>query len=264
MAVHVFLMLAKRPAPEPKVVMAATLDALRERGCTVEVGYEESLYDLAHLPVADIYLVKSRSPYWHSLATALHYLGRPLVNSFDAIQKTQDKVVAAALLARGGVPVPPGWTTDSPLALAPLLERGEVVIKPRLGHRGAGIRWLKVAHDLDDLCLAGDVHLIQQSLPVEGPDLKVYGIGERLFAFRKRYASGVHTQVGDQVELDAKSREIVLACREILGLDLYGVDIVQAEGRPYVVDVNLYPGFRGIPEAPGLTAEQVLAALRRR
>lgn len=253
----VFIMLARRPAPQPKVVMAATIAALERRGCRVQLGYEEALYNLAALPQADVYVVKSRSAFWHSMATALHYQGKRMVNPFAALMKTQDKVVTAALLASGGVPVPEAWLTSAPLALQAPLGEGALLIKPRTGHRGQGIRWLTVEHDLDDLCLDETVHVAQHSLPVSGPVLKVYGIGEALYAFQKsgdderRGTVGEWTQVGDEV------REIVLRCRRLLDLQLYGVDIVYSGGRPWVIDVNLYPGFRGIPEAPEKIADLI-------
>jgi ribosomal protein S6--L-glutamate ligase len=59
------------------------------------------------------------------------------------------------------------------------------------------------------------------------------------------------------VELDARTRDIVLKCGEVLGLHLYGVDLVRTERGPFVVDVNYFPGYKGVPGAAKLIADHV-------
>src|SRR2546425_8664481 len=43
---------------------------------------------------------------------------------------------------------------------------------------------------------------------------------------------------------------ISLRCGRAFGIDLYGVDIIESEGMPYVVDMCSIPGFKGVPDAP--------------
>jgi ribosomal protein S6--L-glutamate ligase len=59
------------------------------------------------------------------------------------------------------------------------------------------------------------------------------------------------------MELDARTRDIVLKCGEVLGLHLYGVDLVRTEQGPCVVDVNYFPGYKGVPGAAKLIADYV-------
>ena len=59
------------------------------------------------------------------------------------------------------------------------------------------------------------------------------------------------------MELDARTRDIVLKCGEVLGLHLYGVDLVRTERGPRVVDVNYFPGYKGVPGAAKLIADYV-------
>jgi len=42
-----------------------------------------------------------------------------------------------------------------------------------------------------------------------------------------------------------------------------GIDIVESEGRPYVVDMDSLPGYKGVPDAPRLLAEYICAAAER-
>jgi ribosomal protein S6--L-glutamate ligase len=43
--------------------------------------------------------------------------------------------------------------------------------------------------------------------------------------------------------------EIALRCGKAFGIDLYGVDIIESDGKPYVVDMCSMPGFKGVPDA---------------
>ena len=45
-------------------------------------------------------------------------------------------------------------------------------------------------------------------------------------------------------------RDAALACGRALGLELYGVDFLEAGDKFFAVDVNALPGYKGAPEAP--------------
>ena len=51
-------------------------------------------------------------------------------------------------------------------------------------------------------------------------------------------------------------------CGQAFGTDLFGVDIIESGGRPYVVDMSSIPGFRGVPDAAVRLAEYLYAAAR--
>jgi ribosomal protein S6--L-glutamate ligase len=54
---------------------------------------------------------------------------------------------------------------------------------------------------------------------------------------------------------------LVLRTGKAFGLDIYGVDVLATPDGPVVVDVNAFPGFRGVAEAPAALAEFTAAAL---
>ena len=56
---------------------------------------------------------------------------------------------------------------------------------------------------------------------------------------------------------------MVLRCGEAFGIDLYGVDTIERDGTPYVVDMNSIPGFKGVPDAPLRVARYLYAAAER-
>ena len=57
-------------------------------------------------------------------------------------------------------------------------------------------------------------------------------------------------------------RRAALACGRALGLELYGVDVLVAGERFCVVDVNAFPGYKGVAEAPRQLAAYLYARAR--
>ena len=52
-------------------------------------------------------------------------------------------------------------------------------------------------------------------------------------------------------------------CGQAFGVDLYGVDIIESGGAPYVVDMCSIPGFKGVPDAIRLLAQYFCTAAER-
>jgi ribosomal protein S6--L-glutamate ligase len=99
--------------------------------------------------------------------------------------------------------------------------------------------------------------LFQRYLETDAEDVKTYVVGRRAFAVTKRFSPDSYQIHGRPMELDARTRDIVLKCGEVLGLHLYGVDLVRTERGAYVVDVNYFPGYKGVPGAAKLIADYV-------
>jgi glutathione synthase/RimK-type ligase-like ATP-grasp enzyme len=57
--------------------------------------------------------------------------------------------------------------------------------------------------------------------------------------------------------------DIAQGCREEFGLKLFGVDVLESEGRLAIVDVNEFPNFTGVREAPAAIGALVLEEARR-
>jgi ribosomal protein S6--L-glutamate ligase len=57
--------------------------------------------------------------------------------------------------------------------------------------------------------------------------------------------------------------EITLRCGRAFGVDLFGLDIILSGGRPYVVDINTFPGFKGVPDAAKVLAAYIHSAAER-
>ena len=61
----------------------------------------------------------------------------------------------------------------------------------------------------------------------------------------------------------AELADIARRCGQAFGVELYGVDIIESGGRPYVVDVASVPGYKGVPDAPARLARHILAVAER-
>src|SRR2546430_13257572 len=74
-----------------------------------------------------------------SLAGALHRLGAALVNPYPASAALRDKIVTCRILQAAGVPTPATYVASRAEELAPLLDRGPLVLKPHQGSGGYGV-----------------------------------------------------------------------------------------------------------------------------
>jgi ribosomal protein S6--L-glutamate ligase len=91
----------------------------------------------------------------------------------------------------------------------------------------------------------------------------VYVIGQRLWAITRPFpARSLQDKIGTPAVLSPEVRRAALACGRVLGLELYGVDVLRAGERFCVVDVNAFPGYKGVAEAPRQLAAYLLARAR--
>jgi len=63
--------------------------------------------------------------------------------------------------------------------------------------------------------------------------------------------AGRHGEITDEI------RKISQRVGEVCGLGLYGLDIIESDRGPYVVDVNYFPGYKGVPNAAGMIADYI-------
>jgi glutathione synthase/RimK-type ligase-like ATP-grasp enzyme len=99
--------------------------------------------------------------------------------------------------------------------------------------------------------------IIQELIEGTGEDLKVYVVGEKVFAVRKVFSETSFTVPGRPSEVSDEIREISLKTGEACGLGLYGLDIIESERGPFVIDVNYFPGYKGVPDVAPLIADYI-------
>jgi ribosomal protein S6--L-glutamate ligase len=253
-------------ASESKSNMPRAMRALSDRGAIVEVIHPSPrIVDLSTFRVEhDLYVLKKISDFTLSIAGALHAQGATIVNPYPTTVALRDKIIGCAILQSAGVPTPATYVATRADQLAPLLDEGPIVVKPYQGACGFDVRIIRNLTDLADVPSGKEPVLAQRYHPPEGRDRKIYSIGGRLFGVKKTFPALTEEEKhGEPFTPTPELCEIALRCGRAFGIDLYGVDIIESEGQPYVVDVSSIPGFKGVPDAPSHLAEYFYAAAKR-
>jgi ribosomal protein S6--L-glutamate ligase len=258
---RVACLLDRRSHAMPTPLLESVFARLELRGINVHwlVPEEQLTRADALEPEYDLYLLKSQSPLALSLAAILHAKGARLLNRYPACAAVRDKVIAAGRLRAAGVPAPRTWVTHDLGLLEPLLEQGlPLVVKPQNGLHGAGVQVLRRPADLAALPPPEGPQLVQDLVEgSSGSDLKLYAVGARVFGVRKPFTRDSYAEPGEPCEVPAAARDVALRCGRAFGLGLYGLDVIESADGPVVVDVNYFPGYRGIPRADALVADYV-------
>jgi len=247
--------------------MPMVMRALADAGAIVDLVHPTGrTVDLSQVRVEhDLYVLRKMSGLALSLAGALHAQGAAIVNSYPATANLRDKIVSFRILQAAGVPTPATFAASHPDELLPQLADGPLVVKPYQGGGGHGIRVVRTAAEL--AAVPYDRHkplFAQRYHAPDGRDRKIYVIGGRVFGVKKVFPRRTDADKhGEPFTPAPELREIAVRCGCAFDVDLYGVDIVESGGQPYVVDVGSIPGFKGVADAVPLLARHLYAAAER-
>ncbi|MBW1954172.1 MAG: RimK family alpha-L-glutamate ligase [Deltaproteobacteria bacterium] len=201
-----------------------------------------------------------------SLICHFRLMGIPVVNGMEAIRKAKDKFLCLQLLKDQGIPVPDTILVNAVegLSLAAFELGGfPVVIKPVSSRQGEGVTLVKTGAQLQEAGKGLDPRsglLVQQFIPPEGrKDLRVVVIGEKVAGVAEftpvpgDFRGNFHlSQKSRAVTLNPEILDLAITSAKRLGLEIAGVDLlVDAQKRPFVMEVNYSPGFRGLEAATG-------------
>lgn len=248
------------------------LPALAATGADVRLVHAESgTHRLDVRPDWDLVVLKSGSAAALNLAAAAQAWGVPCVNTPQATRLTRDKLTSTAVLRRAGLPVPASWglwsagpgagrdsDADGTAALldgvraVPGLHR--VVVKAARGSQGVGVLW----SDVDDLpatlaALPAGQYLVMADVPRTGDDLKVFVAGRRAEAILRPFpARDLAAKLGRPADVPADVLEATMTAGRALGLECFGCDFVLGPDGWALVDVNAFPGYKGVDAVPGV------------
>jgi ribosomal protein S6--L-glutamate ligase len=231
-----------------------------------------SLTDHAWLDGVELCVARGRSQALLSRLLAAESRGVPTLNRHSAVAGVHDKAAMAVALAGAGIPTPPTMLGSPPQLAAELpADLYPVILKPIHGDNCRGLRICGSQDEIARLSPSIDEPLLAQPyLPGGGTDLKLYGVGERIWAIRKPSPLRASGAVGARsagsaeatpVELTTDLRRLAIDCSELFGLELFGVDCLVTSSGPVVIEVNDYPNYSGVREADAALASHVLARL---
>ena len=190
----------------------------------------------------------------------LERLGVRVLNAPGVIERTVDKFYTSALLEEAGLETPRVVVAERlDDAMAAFQTMGDVMVKPLFGSNGRGI--VRVSDEeiayrvFRALELERAVYYLQQALPHEGRDLRVFVVGTRVVAAIWRSADTWRTNLArggraEKAELRPAWEDLSLAAARAVGAEYAGVDLLPtATGQLHIVEVNGIPGWRGLQEA---------------
>jgi ribosomal protein S6--L-glutamate ligase len=206
-------------------------------------------------------------PHCLAVLTQMENLGIPLTASSSAIRRSKDKMACLQALCAAGVPVPPtALARQSPDEEWAVEEVGgpPVVLKFLTGTHGVGVFLAESAESaksiLDAMWSLEKNLIVQRYIHIaRGRDLRLFVVGDEVVAAIRRVAreggfrSNLH-HGGRPEALDPSPELVQLALRSstALGLDIAGVDIIESEDGPLVLEVNSSPGLEGIEDTTGV------------
>ena len=243
----------------------------------VEGGKNRILVGTRDLPHYDAVLPRigaSITDYGLAVVKQFETLDTFLVNSSAAIADSRDKMRCLQILSGAGLKVPVSVLTRSPRGIRSAVASVgglPVVLKVLQGTQGVGVMLvnspISLGSVMDTLRGLGQDVIIQQFIAEgAGRDYRAFVIGNKVVAAMRRTApegefrSNIHRGgSGSLVTLPKDFSIAAIRAAKKLGLRVAGVDLMDSNSGPLIIEVNSSPGFEGIERATGLNiASQIV------
>lgn len=188
------------------------------------------------------------------------------VNSSIAIVRSRDKLRSLQIFSRHDIGIPKTVFTNHPKKLDPLItEIGgtPVVIKLLEGTQGIGVvlaETKKAAKSVVEAFHGLNANMLIQEFIAEagGADIRAFVVNGRVVGAMKRqgaegeFRSNLHRGgTATMVRLTRAQRALAVAAAKAMGLNMAGVDMIESDRGPLVLEVNSSPGLEGIEKATG-------------
>ena len=205
----------------------------------------------------------------HGVAVLRHMeqLGIWTANSGQGILQSRDKLHASQILARNKIPVPKTTYVRDIIDVEPAIDFVgglPVVIKVTQGTQGQGVFLRHTVHEsrslIQGLLLTGKAVLVQEYIAEShGKDIRALVVGDRVVAAMRRKARGREFRSNyhlngtvEKVEISEEFEEQAVRAARVLGLNVAGVDLLESNNGPLVLEVNSSPGLEGIEKESGV------------
>ncbi|MCG8509112.1 MAG: 30S ribosomal protein S6--L-glutamate ligase, partial [Rhodospirillales bacterium] len=205
--------------------------------------------------------------YGTAVVRQFEQMGVFTLNSSHAISVSRDKLRSLQVLSRHTIGIPDSAFVRGKDDVLPAIERvggAPVIIKLLEGTQGVGVilaDTTKVAEAIIQTLQSARQNVMVQKFVAEskGKDVRAFVVGGEVVAAMRRTAQGgefrsnVHRGGTAQViELDEDYQRTAVHAAQIMGLRVAGVDMLEGEDGPKVLEVNSSPGLEGIEAATGL------------
>ncbi len=186
------------------------------------------------------------------------------LNPSIAITRSRDKLRSFQLMAKAGINLPKTGFAHNIKDTNDLINTvGEppLVIKLIEGTQGVGVMLaenLKAAESVIQAFRGINANIIVQEFIEEakGADIRCFVVGDKVVASMKRqgapdeFRSNLHRGGSAKaIKLSKLEREAAVKAAKVMGLRCAGVDLLQSNNGPMILEVNSSPGLEGIETA---------------
>jgi ribosomal protein S6--L-glutamate ligase len=205
--------------------------------------------------------------YGTAVVRQFEMMGVYSVNESQAITRSRDKLRSTQLLARAGVDMPVSGFAHATKDIEGLLDAvggTPVVVKLLEGTQGLGVvlaETRKAAESVIGAFRQLDANILVQEFigEAKGADIRAFVVGGKVVAAMRRqgapgeFRSNLHRGgSAERVKVTPKVRAAAVKAARTMGLRVAGVDLIEAERGPLVLEVNSSPGLEGIEKASGM------------
>ncbi len=202
--------------------------------------------------------------YGTALVRQFEMMGVYSINSSAGITKSRDKLHAMQLLARAQVGLPVtgfAHATQDVTGLLDVVGGTPMVIKLLEGTQGLGVvlaETKKAAESVIGAFRQLDADFLVQEYIKEsrGADIRAFVVGGKVVAAMKRtgapgeFRSNLHRGgTAESISLTPAERTTAVKAAKTMGLNIAGVDLLQSNRGPLVLEVNSSPGLEGIEKS---------------
>ncbi len=194
-------------------------------------------------------------------------MGVPVLNNSVPIARSRDKLRCLQLLARFGLDIPRTVMARDRSNIPRLLKDVgglPAIVKLIRGTQGVGVMLASTLSELEGILatfsdLGQDIVLQEFIAESRGRDVRALVVGDRVVAAMRRRAkrgefrSNLHRGGrGKAVKLAPAYLQAAVSAARIIGLEVAGVDMLETQSGPKVMEVNSSPGFEGLERATGV------------
>jgi ribosomal protein S6--L-glutamate ligase len=200
-------------------------------------------------------------------------MGVYCLNESQAIARSRDKLRALQLLSRHDIGLPPTVYTRQAEHIPACVEQVDgppVVVKLLQGTQGIGVVLAESQMAASSVIEA--FHGLEQDILIQkfireanGADIRALVVGNKVAAAMKRQAasgefrSNMHRGgSARKMRLPAEYRRTAVAAARVLGLTVAGVDLLESDEGPMVMEVNSSPGLEGIQKTTGVDVADLI------
>jgi len=212
------------------------------------------------------------------IGASITYFGTALVRQFEqmdvytpntanGIANSRDKLRSLQILSRHDVGIPDTTFVRDRQDVLPAIRRvggAPVIIKLLEGTQGIGVMLApdaKTAEAMLETLQSARQNVLLQKFVAEskGRDIRALVVGDQVVAAIRRVAQGdefrsnVHRGgTAEPVELTEEYERVAVQAAQIMGLRFAGVDLLEGNDGPLILEVNSSPGLEGIETATEL------------